>query len=48
MEVGLKINTEKTKHMLLSCHQNSGQDRDMKTGNRPFEMCHSSIIWEQQ
>jgi hypothetical protein len=30
-EVGLGINVEKTKCVLLSCHQNVGQNRDMKT-----------------
>jgi hypothetical protein len=30
-EVGLEINVEKTKYMLLSRHQNVGQNRD-KTG----------------
>jgi hypothetical protein len=28
-EVGLEINTEKTKYMLLSRHQNAGQNRDI-------------------
>jgi hypothetical protein len=36
-EVGLKVNTEKTKYMLLSRHQNAGQNHDMKIGNRCFE-----------
>jgi hypothetical protein len=35
-EVGLKINVEKTKYMLLSCHQNVGQNRDIKIANRSF------------
>jgi hypothetical protein len=35
--VGLEINVEKTKYMLLSHHQNVGQNRDIKTGNRSFE-----------
>jgi hypothetical protein len=30
-EVGLEINVKKTKYMLLSRHQNSGQDRDIKS-----------------
>jgi hypothetical protein len=29
-EVGLGINAEKTKYMLLSRHQNVGQNRDIK------------------
>jgi hypothetical protein len=28
-EVGLKINIERTKYMLLSCHQNVGQNLDI-------------------
>jgi hypothetical protein len=36
-EVGLEINTEKTKYMLLSRHQNVGQNRDIKVANRSFE-----------
>jgi hypothetical protein len=27
-EVGLEVNTEKTKYMLLSHHQNAGQNHD--------------------
>jgi hypothetical protein len=29
-EVGLEINAEKTKYMLLSRHQNVGQNQDIK------------------
>jgi hypothetical protein len=36
-EVGLKVNTEETKYILLSCQQNAGQNHDMKIGNRCFE-----------
>jgi hypothetical protein len=36
-EVGLEVNTEKTKYMLLSRHQNTGQNHDIKRGNRCFE-----------
>jgi hypothetical protein len=39
-EVGLEVNTEKTKYMLLSHHQNAGQN--------PLKMWHSSNIWERQ
>jgi hypothetical protein len=37
MDVGLEVNTEKTKYMLLSRHQNARQNHDIKTGNRCFE-----------
>jgi hypothetical protein len=37
MEAGLEINVEKTKYMLLSRHQNVGQNRDIKIANRSFE-----------
>jgi hypothetical protein len=36
-EVGLEINVERTKYMLVSRHQNIGQNRDIKIANRPFE-----------
>jgi hypothetical protein len=38
-EVGIEINVEKTKYMLLSCHQNVGQNQDIKIANRLFEKC---------
>jgi hypothetical protein len=36
-EVGLKVNVEKTKYMLVSRHQNSVQNRDIKIANRLFQ-----------
>jgi hypothetical protein len=36
-EVGLEINVDKTKYMLLSRHQNVGQNRGIKIANRSFE-----------
>jgi hypothetical protein len=36
-EVGIEINVDKIKYMLLSHHQNVGQNRDTKIANRPFE-----------
>jgi hypothetical protein len=36
-EVGLEINVDKTKNMLLCRHQNVGQNRDIKIANRSFE-----------
>jgi sorting nexin-29 len=35
--VGLEINVEKTKYMLLSRHQNIDRNRDIKIANRSFE-----------
>jgi hypothetical protein len=35
-EVGLEINIEKTKYMLLSRRQNVGQNQDIKIANRSF------------
>jgi hypothetical protein len=32
-----KENTEKTKYMLLSRHQNAGQTHDIKIANRSFD-----------
>jgi hypothetical protein len=37
MEVGLEINVEQTKYMLLSRYQNVGQNCDIKIANRSFE-----------
>jgi hypothetical protein len=36
-EAGLEVNTEKTKYLLLSRHQNAGQNHDIKIANRSFE-----------
>jgi hypothetical protein len=36
-EVGLEINVEKTTYMLMSRHQNVGQNQDIKIANRAFE-----------
>jgi hypothetical protein len=36
-EVGLEISVEKTKYMLHSCHQNVGQNRDIKKAYRSLE-----------
>jgi hypothetical protein len=36
-EIGLEINVDKTKYMLLSHDQNVGQNRDIKIGNSSFE-----------
>jgi hypothetical protein len=44
MEVGLEVNPEKTKYMLVSMCRKAGQRQSIKTRNRSFE---SSNIWEQ-
>jgi hypothetical protein len=36
-EVGLEVTAEKTKYMLLYCHQNAGQNLDTETANKCFE-----------
>jgi hypothetical protein len=36
-EVGLEVNVEKTKYMLVSRDQNAGQNQEIKIGNRSFE-----------
>jgi hypothetical protein len=36
-EDGLEVNTEKTKYILLSRHQNAGQNHDIKIANRCFK-----------
>jgi hypothetical protein len=41
-EVGLEINAEKTKYMLLFRHQNIGQNRNIKKQTDRLKMCHSS------
>jgi hypothetical protein len=33
-----EVNTEKTKYILLSCHQNVEKYDDIKTANRSFEI----------
>jgi hypothetical protein len=37
-EVGLEVNTEKTKYMLLSRHRNAGQNLYIKIANGSFEI----------
>jgi hypothetical protein len=36
-EVGLEVNVEKTKYMLVSRDQNAGQNREITIGNRSFQ-----------
>jgi hypothetical protein len=36
-DVGLEINADKIKHMIMSCHLNSGQNQNIRTANESFE-----------
>jgi hypothetical protein len=36
-EVGVEVNAEKAKYMLVSCHQNAGHYLEIKIANRSFE-----------
>jgi hypothetical protein len=36
-DVGLEINTEKTKYMIMSHHHNSGQNQNIRIANESFE-----------
>jgi hypothetical protein len=46
-EIGLEVNSEKTKYMVMSRDQNAGQNHNMKLDNKSFERWNSSNIWEQ-
>jgi hypothetical protein len=36
-EIGLEVNAEKTKYMVMSCNQNAGQNHNIKIDNKSFE-----------
>jgi hypothetical protein len=46
-EVGLDVNAETTKYMLVSRCQKAGQRQSIKIGNSPLKARQSSNIWEQ-
>jgi hypothetical protein len=46
-EIGLELNSEKTKYMLMSRHQTAGQSNYIRATNKSFEKWQSSSIWEQ-
>jgi hypothetical protein len=37
MDIGLEINAEKTKYIIMSHHQNSGQNQNIRIANESFE-----------
>jgi hypothetical protein len=45
-EVGLEVNSEKTKYMLMSCKK-AGQKHSIKIANRSLKVWQNSNIWEQ-
>jgi hypothetical protein len=36
-DTGVEINAQKTKYMIMSRHQNSGQNQNLRTANESFE-----------
>ena len=36
-EIGLEVNVDKTKYMVMSQNQNAGQSQNMRIDNRSFE-----------
>jgi hypothetical protein len=44
-EVGLEVNTEETKYMLLSHYQNAGQSHAINKANRCFEYVTQLKCW---
>jgi hypothetical protein len=36
-DIGIEINAEKTKYMIMSRHRNSGQNQNIRTANESFE-----------
>jgi hypothetical protein len=47
-EVGLEVNLEKTKYMLVFCEQNADQNQDMRIGNRSFENVSQFMVYDIQ
>ena len=45
-QIGLEVNVDKTKYMVMSRDQNAGRSHNMRTDNRSFEGVESSSILE--
>jgi hypothetical protein len=46
-EIGLEVNADKTKYMVMSRDQNAGRNHNIRIDNSFFEKWKSSNIWEQ-
>ena len=47
-EIGLELNADKTKYMIVSRNQNAERNHSMKIDNSSIERAKSSNIWEQR
>jgi hypothetical protein len=47
-DIGLEINAEKTKYMIMSPHLNSGQNQNIRIANESFDMWQNSNTWGRQ
>jgi malate synthase len=47
IDVGVEINTGRTKYMFTSCHQSAEQIHNIKQLMYPFNILWSSDIWER-
>jgi hypothetical protein len=45
--IGLEINADKTKYMIMSYHPNSGQNQNIRIANELFERWQNSNTWGQ-
>jgi hypothetical protein len=46
-EIGLEVNAEKTKYIVMSHNQHAGQNHNIKLDNKSLKGWNSSNIWEQ-
>jgi hypothetical protein len=46
-QIGLEVNADKTKYMVMSGDQHAGRSHSMKISNSSFERVEDSDIWEQ-
>jgi hypothetical protein len=47
-EIGLEVNADKTKHMVMSWERNAGRDDSVKIDKIPLKGWKSSNIWERR